>query len=59
MKHTFIILALLALSSCGRQDVADREWHDDDYHHHRDDYDRDRGDRGHWWWPPDRSSNQK
>ncbi|HSW72603.1 MAG TPA: hypothetical protein VLG44_04270 [Chlamydiales bacterium] len=70
MKHAFIALALLALTSCGKQDVADRGWHEDNYHHRDDDYYRDRdrdddyyyrdrGTRGHRWWPHSRSSNQK
>lgn len=70
MKHALIALALLGLTSCGRQDVADREWRENDYRYDRDDdyyrdrdrddyYYRDRGDRGHSWWPHSRSSNKK
>jgi len=53
MKNTFIILSLLALSSCGRTDVADRERDSGDNRRDHSDDDQDRRDRedrrDHWW----------
>ena len=56
MNKILIILGLLACSSCGPREVADRDEYD---HERRDDdrrrdYDRDRDDRAdnrRWWWP--------
>lgn len=49
MQKIFVLLSLLVMSSCGKQELADRnDRHDDhwDDHHHEDDrYDRDRDDR--------------
>ncbi len=57
MKKSFILICLLVFSSCGKQEVGDRDrnyrddngYDHDHYHDHDDDYDRD--DRRNHWWP--------
>jgi hypothetical protein len=55
MRNIFCILSLFVFSSCGSQDLADRDNRNDDHHddhrHDHDRYDDDRDDRRPWWSP--------
>jgi len=52
MQKIIIILSLFVVSSCGKQDLADRDDRRDDYHGDHRHYDNDRDDRDDnrpWW----------
>lgn len=54
MKESLILLCLLVFSSCGRQELGDRNRNYDNRHGYNDDrYDRDDrdddDDRNRWW----------